>query len=168
MLDATRVDAVKTMKFMGVLRIATGTLLAEIATHADSLNTWSLVQHQTNTVVSCVAFGPNGFIAGGADDSGGLILQSDDGVVWNQLAASTSDVWQAVVYARGAYVMVGSQGAILRSTNGTVWTEVRPQGEVNLQALTFGNGLFIASGFGTGLAGSIALLLISPDGITWA
>src|SRR5262249_54722186 len=137
---------------------------------ADSLANWSLVESITNSVLTCVVYDGNAFTAAGADDTGGLILRSDDGASWSRLSSPFTNGWlAALAYGEGTYVTVGSQGAILRSTNGTTWTLTRMAEDADLRTVTFGHGFFMVGGIGRGPDGYYqTLILTSADGATWS
>jgi len=148
-------------------------VLALTSARADSLDAWSLFKFDTNTALTCITFGDNGFVVAGEDSIDGFILHSNDGASWSRMASPISNVWwQAATYGGGRYVLVGStydvlggQSTILLSTDGRVWSEVRRSAEDNLRAVSVGRGLLVAGG--SGPAGS-ALVLTSPDGVSWA
>jgi hypothetical protein len=136
---------------------------------AHPLDNWSVVHSETNTTLLCVTYGKGLFVAAGADQSGSLILKSEDGMTWTPVGQSLTDiVWQGVAYGQDAFVVVGNQGAIMVSTNAVSWTQVRSEFEENLSAVVVGGGLFITGGYGFGDQGQQAVFVTSADGLTWS
>jgi hypothetical protein len=82
------------------------------------------------------------------------------------LPASVS--WNDVAHGNGLYVAVGSGGTIASSPDGLVWTVRRMTDSFSvLNGVAFAEGRFVAVGMGAVTRVGAALILTSPDGITW-
>jgi hypothetical protein len=136
--------------------------------------TWtSLSTAAVNDDLTCVAFGSNVFVAGGAytDPSTGnwsfAFRRSVDGVTWSQqvglsgIASSEISV-EGIAFAMNQFVAVGDNGLILTSPDGSNWTSRSHVSDSadNFNGVTYGSNLFVVVGQG----GDVRT---SPDGVTW-
>jgi hypothetical protein len=107
-----------------------------------------------------VAAGEGRFVAAG---EGGLYYSMDAGVTWWDSAGVPRLTYNAVKYADGRFVAVGSSGRtnneVAVSEDGEVWGSQAAANE-GLLAIIFAEGLYVA----TGNNGSI---VTSPDGTNW-
>src|SRR5436309_6892712 len=96
-----------------------------------------------------VAFGNGQFVAVspacGANQCGGTIVTSVDGVNW-VLRPHGGTVWgfNAITYGNGQFVAVCGGGAIVSSTDGINWIERKSGTQHNLTGVAYGEGQFIA------------------------
>jgi hypothetical protein len=102
----------------------------------------------------------------------GTVLTSPDAVTWTSRLPERDGVLEDVAFGSGKFVAVrndilGSLGAttVLTSTKGTVWTEGALPNGLYLQRLVFAKDLFV--GFGSADAGSVPVIVTSPDAMTW-
>jgi hypothetical protein len=123
--------------------------------------------------------GPGGALPGriGVVGRQGLLLTSDDGVVWTQQATEVQSDLRGLTYSNGGFVAVGDDGVILA---GFVWVERRPHAGVTnndpsgvstntLSRVVFGNDNFVAvGGSGTLAQGGRGILVTSKDGVEWS
>ncbi len=102
--------------------------------------------------------------------TGGRILSSTDGIVWNARASGTTDWLVGVAYGNGKFIAVGENGRVLTSTNGETWSAVAnipTAARLNnvfygyVGAGSVGNGLWVA----VGEAGTA--IVSSDQGVTW-
>ena len=96
----------------------------------------------------------------------GTVLTSPDAVTWTSRLPERDGILEDVAYGNGRFVAVGGQydwdsTTVLTFTEGTVWTDGAPVNGFHLLRLVFANGLFI------GIGGDPAVIVTSPDGITW-
>ena len=99
-----------------------------------------------------------------AGESSGLILKSSDGITWNEVYDSPTEIYIFSMKTYNDYIYAGtsSSGLILRSSEGIIWNEVyNSSTEVNIVSLESHNNYIYA---GTAESG---LILRSSDGITW-
>ena len=144
---------------------------------AQPLDTWTLSHFESDITLRCITYGNGLYVAAGSIDSGSdhvssLIMVSQDGFAWDRVGQSLAGIeWQGVAYGQNTFVVVGTQRTILvaPSTNATSWTSVRSELELydDLNAVAYGGGLFVAGGYHSALGPQQALLVTSPDGITW-
>lgn len=127
--------------------------------------------------INAVTFGANPynrplFLSG---DNAGAVKLSEDGVVWQDSVAVTSQPINALVYAPNYNSVVNSlnfwilganNGIISTSTDAVTWTS-RTSGfaaTVPVLALAYGEGTYVAAG---GVSAGVGTLTTSTDGITW-
>jgi hypothetical protein len=123
--------------------------------------------------INTVIFGANPynrplFLSG---DNAGAVKLSEDGVVWQDSVAVTSQPINALVYAPNYnsavnslnfWILGANNGIISTSTDAVTWTS-RTSGfgaTVPILALAYGEGTYVA-------AGGAGTLTTSTDGITW-
>ena len=84
----------------------------------------------------------------------------------NSLPASVQ--WKDVAFGNGLYVAVGLDATIATSPDATNWT-IRRVGtaQMTLNGVEFANGQFIAVGQSSPTRLGAALIMTSPDGLTW-
>ena len=70
-----------------------------------------------------------------------------------------TDIWNAIAYGNGIYVVVGNKGSIAYSSDGTNWTMITV-GKENIYDVKFLNGRFAAVFWGSTVG-------YSTDGINW-
>jgi len=78
---------------------------------------------------------------------------------WSQQNSGTLANLNCVIYADGAFVVVGNNGTILRSTDGISWSNCISKTQQTLNGITYGNNIFVAVGDN--------ITLTSTDGIIW-
>ncbi|MCC5839090.1 MAG: hypothetical protein JJT96_03115 [Opitutales bacterium] len=107
-----------------------------------------------------VLHGPHGFVAVGA---GGTIIKSEFGATWQKqiagsgISAAEIDL-EAITYADGIYVAVGSGRSILTSLDAVAWTAQEVLTRNRFFAVAGGGGVFIVAGdFGSILSSSSPL-----------
>jgi hypothetical protein len=103
-----------------------------------------------------IAFGEETFVA--VDDYG-QIHSSLDGIVWTTTSSPFPARLNAITYASGKFIAVGSSGAIVALENGT-WTAHGSGTTQTLASITYGNGWFVA-------VGNRGIITRSSDGVTW-
>ena len=96
--------------------------------------------------------------------SGHTVVVSEDGMNW-MARNQHSVLMNAVVYAGGQYVSVGSaplggSSHIFTSPDGMVWTQRVSSISQRLNGVAYGQGLYVA-------VGDAGTILSSSDGITW-
>ncbi len=140
-----------------------GTLLTS-ATGA----TWTAAGLNNNTsgTLYLTAEGDNGLLVGRA----GEVYATSASTAWRRLTTGTSDPKQAVLYAGGRWISVGSNtDAITRaavipiqtSTDGITWKPAAPNSAfAPLTAVAYGQQRYVA-------VGPASAIFTSPDGTTW-
>ena len=155
-----------------------------VLTSTDGLN-WSL-QNWTEANYNSVAFGNNLFVAVG---NGGYLITSPNGQTWTPRTSNTSLDITTVTYGLSGFVAFAydttdpaftSDATLpttpeveLTSLDGVTWTATQmnttlvPAGNT-INKVIFADGIYVAVG-GTSINGgaNTALILTSPDGITW-
>jgi hypothetical protein len=91
---------------------------------------------------------------------------------WITETSGTTNALEAIIFANGLFVAVGTDGTVLSSPDGSTWT-TQNSGTFNfLSSVTYGNGLFVAVGtFGTVAVSAIrspAAISDQPSNVTIA
>ena len=101
------------------------------------------------------------------DGNGGSIQQSTDGKNWRKLPtglpSSSYYNLNAITYAQGKYIVVGSNGTVLSSSDGESWskqTVVLANSYINLMDVIYAGGQYV-------IVGNYGTVLTSSDGKTW-
>jgi len=135
----------------------------------DTATQWSTRTSGTAANLRNVVWSGAQFVAVG---DGGAILTSPDGMTWTQRASGTTNALWGTAWSGTQFVVVGGYGTILTSSDGTNWSQ-RNSGipESNLYDISWSGTQFVAVGgefrFPGNPAYNNALILTSPDGITW-
>ena len=91
------------------------------------------------------------------------VMWSADGATWTlaQLGSASTVRWQALTYADGRFVAIGSGGQTAISTDGLTWrTGSLGDPFVSMQGVAFGPGGFVAMTW-------LGEIFTSPDGLSW-
>lgn len=127
---------------------------------------WTEGDSGTANNLRAATFFQNHFVVlGDADNAGGTVLNSADGVTWSRSSAPAS--FFGMAHNGERLVAVGNSGVILNSTDGSDWSSVfnatnfNPAAGVDLNAVTWGGGQFVA----VGRNGNV---LVSSNGWKWA
>jgi hypothetical protein len=91
----------------------------------------------------------------------GAILVSAEALWWKTRNAGTTENLTRVAFGNGIFLASGENGSVLRSTDTVCWMPV-PNIDA-IQSVSFMNGQFIAF-----KDTDPAIILASPDGLTWA
>ncbi len=161
-----KIDGARSNLSLGAIRFINGNFFAVggfmILSSPDGKD-WSL-RHKGKNGLSGIAHGSGAFVAVGSDStgSGGWVLTSSDGSVWENTPLPEKKWLSAVTYGKGRFVAVGYDTTVLVSTDGKSWSPRKDDLPRlgTLYDVEFGNGLFVA----TGQSGTI---LTSPDGFSW-
>jgi len=113
-----------------------------------------------------------------ADAAADATIVENDGVPQPPAASAWSVARQGMstqlglAYGAGVYVSVGDNGDVWTSPTGTTWTQRSVPAAAGgvpylLYGVTYGGGQFVAVGSCCGPAFADAVILTSPDGITW-
>jgi hypothetical protein len=105
-----------------------------------------------------ITYGNDLYVSVGVD---GLVLTSEDGIIWTERPTGSTAALQKVTYGNGKFVAVGTNGTILTSTDGISWSAATSGVSVWLADVTYGNGKFIIVGYD-------ATILSSNDGVLWS
>lgn len=127
--------------------------------NGNPLDSWTVMDSQTDWDLYGVAYGYDTFAAVGA---GNVIDTSPDGATWTVVSEEEFNYLNGVTYANDIFVAVGDGGIILNSIDGDTWTEMASDTSYSISGVTYGNGKFVAVGYGYG-----AMIQTSPDGATW-
>lgn len=135
----------------------------------DTGSQWTSRPSGTTANLRDVVWSGTQFIAVG--DSG-TILTSPDGISWTQRTAGISNALWGAVWSGTQFVVVGEYGTIFTSSDGIIWTQKDPGiPDSNLYDISWSGTQFVAVGgefrFSGNPAYNNALILTSPDGITW-
>jgi hypothetical protein len=133
-------------------------LFSASATTADQFDHLTPRVSGVSTALNAVAFGTSNYVAVG---DGGVLLMTQDSLVWNkQPSAATNDLL-GVAFGGGLFVGVGKGGTILTSSDGISWT-VQTSGTTNsLRGAAFGSGTFV-------VVGDAGTILVSTNGVNWS
>ncbi len=105
---------------------------------------------------SDVIFAQGLFVAVGND-----ISTSTDGITWTLRSPNaTTGYLDAITYAGGRFVAVGSNGKAAVSTDGITWTPTNMGTVESFSDVTYGNSLYVA-------VGPVGTVRTSPDGLIW-
>lgn len=101
--------------------------------------------------------------------TGGRVLVSDDGVIWNSRASGVTDWLVAVAFGYQRFIAVGERGRILISPTGDVWTAVAGvPTTARLNNVFFGSSGEPGSRVRVVAVGESGTALVSEDlGATW-
>jgi pimeloyl-ACP methyl ester carboxylesterase len=95
----------------------------------------------------------------GAEASGVASGNREAGTAWTVHNAKMN--YRSVIYAKGLFVVGGSEGTILTSPDGEEWTKENSATFRDIVGIAYGNNLFVA-------IGSWGTIITSPDGRQWA
>ena len=117
------------------------------------------------TALVAVGYGGGRFVASGA---GGVILESSDGVTWNQDTSGTGELLGRVAYGNGTFVVCsqvsGNPVVSTTSSSPLAWQSINTAYAKPNYAMGYHNGQFIGGWGDSKTPGTIAT---SPDGSTW-
>jgi hypothetical protein len=127
-------------------------------------------------ILRAVAFGSNGFVAGG--DTGytveynypGVVLTSSNGVNWFEVPPFSEHDIYGCVYGNGLYVLVGDAGGIIVSSNLVDWAEVTAAHQSVIMAIGCAENLCVATArpiVHYSLPFPDFTLLVSTNGADW-
>jgi hypothetical protein len=158
---ATVSNAVGSQGLVTAIKSGPVTITARYGTLTDSLpltvTSWSLRTPVTSADLYRVVWSGQQFVALG---SGGTVLTSPDGTLFQLSNSGTSAALYDVVWSGGSYVAVGAGGTLLTSGDGYSWT-VQNSGFFDyLYGVAWTGSTFVAVG---GQGGVIT----SPDGVVW-
>jgi hypothetical protein len=133
---------------------------------------WTSISAGQPTTKLCVTFG-NGYFLGAGQVWLGTptnIVVSSDGTNWFGLHPSTAATISGAIYAKGTYMLVGSDMTILTATNLDLgcagqltncnWTVKVSGGNTSLHGVAYGNEVFVA-------VGDSQLSVTSTNSDTW-
>jgi hypothetical protein len=133
----------------------------------------SRVDAATPEDIASVAWFPPGVLTGGATRpgqyllalAGGGVLRSTDAVTFDPVTTGSAGS-TALIATSGARALLADGNEIYGSTDGVNWESLATiSGVDQAQSLVFGEGVFAFCG--SNAAGAGAVLLTSPDGVTW-
>jgi hypothetical protein len=93
-----------------------------------------------------------------ADD--GTIIQSNNGIDWNELGFFNQDILSDVIWAGNCFVATGHKGVIMFSENGINWHSVSTGTDKNLNGAAWSGKVIVA-------VGDSGVIITSQDGKSW-
>ena len=135
--------------------------IGSMLTSTDGI-TWSNQVSGTTEELNAVIYANGKFVVVGGYYLNGVILTSDDALIWTNRTIST-DILNGVTYGNGQFVAVGwkwgGTDVSITSPDGVTWTRHTRLPATHFSDVCFGQGLYIAADY-TGL-------FTSTDGLTW-
>lgn len=125
---------------------------------------WKALKSPTTATLKSVVLYKGIYYAAG---EGGLILSSKDRIKWTVLKSKVKQTINALAYNGSTLVAVGAEGLLLVSQNGVQWKHISALFPGDNYAVTWGNGLFVATTASYYGNTKVAVILTSPDGVTW-
>jgi len=117
-------------------------------------------QNNTLPYLRSIVLSDSGLYAAVGD--AGLIITSEDGVVWNKAVSASSENINGVVWAMGKFIAAGNKGTLITSANGRDWTKADISAkEIDLNSVASSGNEIVA-------AGDSGTVLVSKDGVLWA
>jgi hypothetical protein len=176
--DGTAWETVKpiTTNFVPVAAITVGGIIVITCEsgkimYSNNAITWVEATVNGDTITDSiidVAHGNNMFIAITAT---GILLTSDDGMVWDQTDALTTEILFSIVFTHNNFVLTGDNGTLLVSSNGTTWENILIQTSSDTTYVVKGNDFLFGYGPEELVAGvvsdSINMTVHSAPGAYW-
>jgi hypothetical protein len=122
---------------------------------------WRTIDFGYYASIKSIAYGSNGLFAAAGTGTGLIVFTSTNGFEWITQSLGVQAEPEAVRYAGGRFVLVGTSGTIFTSNDGSQWLKRTSGITTRLVNVDYGNGAYVA-------VGVRGVILRSTDLLHWS
>lgn len=133
-----------------------------VMTSSDGI-TWTGRTPSANSYWNDIIYEESLFVVcAGSSGTTNHVMTSANGISWTS-RTTVDNVYSAIGYGNGTFVIVGQNGKVETSPDGITWTARSAATTDDWRGIAYGNEMFVATGDGAQQG-----IMTSPDGITWS